>query len=204
MTCRIAVRPTCSVCGVQFEGRPSRRYCSEDCLKRSVSKRFRSRNAALKPLLARACRECANQFTPAYGDKRRIFCSDSCVRRHQDRGRPRTHCQRANRKGAPRDYSVTSSKVFIRDGWTCQLCGCSTPAHLKGTFEPTAPEVDHIVAIALGGGHTWDNVQCACRSCNSAKGAKPVELRRLIPASTRYGVQSSTTYGRQTDRKSVV
>ncbi len=25
--------------------------------------------------------------------------------------------------------------------------------------------------MALGGGHTWSNVQLACRSCNLAKGA---------------------------------
>lgn len=35
-----------------------------------------------------------------------------------------------------------------------------------------APELEHIIPIAMGGTHTWDNVACACRLCNQAKGAR--------------------------------
>lgn len=31
------------------------------------------------------------------------------------------------------------------------------------------PTIDHIVAMANGGGHTWDNVQLAHAICNSYK-----------------------------------
>ena len=40
-----------------------------------------------------------------------------------------------------------------------------------GTCDPRAPELDHIVPLALGGAHVPENVQDACRACNSAKGA---------------------------------
>jgi len=63
-------------------------------------------------------------------------------------------------------------KVFMRDKWHCQLCGVSTPKRLRGTYEDDAPELDHVVPLALGGSHTWANVQCACRSCNISKGAR--------------------------------
>lgn len=70
--------------------------------------------------------------------------------------------------------SVDPIKVFERDKWRCQLCGGSTPRKLRGSYDPKAPELDHVIPLALGGGHTWANVQCACRECNIRKGAKPL------------------------------
>ena len=61
--------------------------------------------------------------------------------------------------------------VFARDKWTCQLCGVKTSKKLRGTYLPNAPELDHIVPLALGGAHTMTNTQCACRQCNGLKGA---------------------------------
>lgn len=68
--------------------------------------------------------------------------------------------------------SIDPIKVFERDRWACQMCGIKTPKALRGTNDPKAPELDHVVALALGGSHTWANVQCACRRCNGLKGAK--------------------------------
>lgn len=59
--------------------------------------------------------------------------------------------------------------VFERDGWVCKMCGCATPRASRGTYEPTAPELDHMVPLSKGGHHTWANVQCACRKCNQMK-----------------------------------
>lgn len=52
------------------------------------------------------------------------------------------------------------------------MCGRSTPRELRGTHYPAAPELDHIVSLADGGSHACWNVACACRSCNSKKGAR--------------------------------
>lgn len=52
-----------------------------------------------------------------------------------------------------------------------RLCGCGTPKRLRGSYEPSAPELDHVVPLAMGGTHTWGNVKCSCRRCNGAKGA---------------------------------
>lgn len=46
----------------------------------------------------------------------------------------------------------------------CPICGVS--------LEDKAPEVDHIVPLARGGSHTWDNVACACRKRNQSKGVR--------------------------------
>jgi 5-methylcytosine-specific restriction endonuclease McrA len=34
--------------------------------------------------------------------------------------------------------------------------------------------LDHIVPLAKGGTHTWNNVQCTCRRCNAGKAAKVI------------------------------
>ena len=74
---------------------------------------------------------------------------------------------------------VRERDVFVRDRWRCQLCGCCTPQHMRGTHADNAPEIDHIVPLAQGGPHTMDNVQCACRRCNHDKGSKWRGQRRL-------------------------
>lgn len=81
--------------------------------------------------------------------------------------------RRAVERGASAD-NIDPIRVFDRDGWRCHLCGRKTPRELRGTYEPGAPELDHVVPLALGGGHTWSNVRCSCRACNGAKGATAV------------------------------
>jgi 5-methylcytosine-specific restriction endonuclease McrA len=63
---------------------------------------------------------------------------------------------------------ISPDVVFKRDGYRCQICQRKT----RGTFPNLmAPTIDHIVPLALGGDHSYLNVQCACFGCNSRKGA---------------------------------
>lgn len=78
--------------------------------------------------------------------------------------------RRARIRNAPRDR-IDPIEVFERDKWRCYLCGRHTPQRLRGTIEDAAPELDHVLSLALGGSHTWSNVACACRACNGRKGA---------------------------------
>jgi hypothetical protein len=86
--------------------------------------------------------------------------------------------RRARERGATADR-IDPLKVFARDKWTCHLCGCKTPAKLRGTYEPNAPELDHIIPLAAGGAHTWSNVACCCRKCNGAKSDRPLGQLKL-------------------------
>ena len=61
----------------------------------------------------------------------------------------------------------------------CAICGSvldssDTWVNAKGRkcFGRNYPTVDHIKPIKLGGTDTMDNVQLACKRCNSAKGAR--------------------------------
>lgn len=67
---------------------------------------------------------------------------------------------------------IDSIDIFERDKWTCKMCGSKTPRSLKGTMDPNAPTLDHIIPLKLGGPHTRANTQCLCRHCNGMKSAK--------------------------------
>jgi 5-methylcytosine-specific restriction endonuclease McrA len=69
---------------------------------------------------------------------------------------------------------LTRREVFSRDRHTCQYCG-----HSKNDLT-----LDHIVPRHRGGGHTWDNLVTACKTCNHRKGGKLLgEVRmRLVRA----------------------
>ncbi len=64
---------------------------------------------------------------------------------------------------------LTRREVFIRDNFTCQYCG-------RQAGDLT---IDHIVPRSRGGGHTWDNLVSACKSCNHRKGGKSLNEARM-------------------------
>lgn len=80
--------------------------------------------------------------------------------------------RRAIIRGCKHTENIDPIKVFDRDGWLCHICGIQTKREDRGGIKPEAPELDHIIPIAMGGTHTWDNVACSCRGCNIRKGAK--------------------------------
>jgi len=79
--------------------------------------------------------------------------------------------RRAIERGAHAD-SIDPIAVFERDKWRCHICGIKTKKALRGTYEPLAPELDHITTLADGGKHSWGNVACACRKCNHTKSSR--------------------------------
>jgi hypothetical protein len=166
--CRICGR-ACPHLGMLMCSLPCRRIHASKLAR--VSYRPRGRDQ-------RTCKQCRGRFLPSHGG-RTAFCSQRCAHRFARRGKAKNAEARARRLGALCDYSITNEKVFRRDRWRCQLCGRSTPQRLKGTTDPAAPELDHILPFAAGGSHTWDNVQCACRACNCAKADKPLGQLRL-------------------------
>jgi 5-methylcytosine-specific restriction endonuclease McrA len=97
------------------------------------------------------------------------FCSAMCQKRVERQQR------RARKVAAEKSVPIFRRKVFERDDWTCRICrkpvqqGALVP-------HPKAPTVDHILPLALGGSHTYLNVQTAHFICNSTKSANVVQL----------------------------
>ena len=63
--------------------------------------------------------------------------------------------------------------VLARDGHQCQYCGRHFPLHQLS--------LDHVVPRSRGGATTWENIVCACVSCNVKKGGRtPHEARMKL------------------------
>jgi 5-methylcytosine-specific restriction endonuclease McrA len=54
--------------------------------------------------------------------------------------------------------------IFARDNNQCQYCGRKFPT--------SELSLDHVVPRSKGGQSTWDNIVCACVSCNVRKGGR--------------------------------
>lgn len=114
------------------------------------------------------------------------YCSAKCrnksknQREHARRkivGRD-SHRKRARKFGCEFDPSVTLKRLIERDGLYCKICGmaCNPDDHGWTQYMgPTSPTIDHIIPMAQGGGHTWNNVQIAHAQCNSWKSDKKKE-----------------------------
>lgn len=90
--------------------------------------------------------------------------------------------RKAIERGAVSADRIDPLVVFDRDGWRCQICKAKTPRRLRGTIGRRAPELDHIVALANGGSHSYANTQCLCRECNQRKGATDYGQLHLFAA----------------------
>lgn len=172
------IRCVCRICGCRFNSKSIvASYCSSECRHRAQWER-RGVDASDK-----TCVWCSKTFVVTYGRAHAVYCSDECVRLAA-RKSPSARAAKAKRKAMARgsgdNDNVDPIEVFNRDGWRCQLCGVKTPKRLRGTYDPRAPELDHIMPISLGGAHTYANTQCSCRKCNGEKGAKFIGQMRLF------------------------
>ena len=150
----------CEGCGRHYrKAAPQQQYCSETC--RPVEYQWVPE--------VRQCVGCGATFTQVEKWQRR--CSSGCVTEAERAQKRRAKARRrAICRGAAADQ-IDPLAVFRRDKYRCHMCGCKTRAEARGTCDPLAPELDHLVSLADGGQHTWGNVACACRSCNGEKGA---------------------------------
>lgn len=168
----------CLVCSGQFVPRNKRHCCCSDPC-RTMWDRVQAQRSYrdAHPRKAFACSECGKVCLPAHGAKNRTFCGEVCARRHGRR--VARHVRRARTKSVFYER-VDPMRVFDRDRWRCQLCWVKTPKRYRGSLNPNAPELDHIVPLSVGGEHSYRNTQCACRSCNQAKGSEVRGQLRLV------------------------
>jgi CRISPR/Cas system Type II protein with McrA/HNH and RuvC-like nuclease domain len=110
------------------------------------------------------CEECGSVFIAKSTSVK--CCSDKCQRKKHNRSKDK----RLSKNGEP-DKSITLTKLYMRDLGVCQICGKVIDFDVD-TNDDSYPSIDHIKPISKGGLHEWDNVQLACRKCNTAKGSK--------------------------------
>lgn len=67
--------------------------------------------------------------------------------------------------------SLDRRNLYKRDGYKCVYCKASPKK------DPSVKlTMDHVVPRALGGKTVWHNIATACKSCNTKKGDKPLDL----------------------------
>lgn len=184
----------CIICGNSFKVKGKSLVCSIICKnKDSMNKYYANRDAILAAAREKwwkgrdqrdpfQCKECGKVVVPRYetGDSRRTsFCSMRCDNRYNKRVKGNSHVKRARYFGVDCE-SVDPIKVFIRDGWHCQLCGKKLNRKDRGTIKDNAPELDHIIPLSKGGEHSYRNTQCACRKCNIDKSNNVIGQTRLF------------------------
>ena len=181
----------CLVCGTEFSRKFSslvnqghigcpecaRRQRETEAEKRAYAKAEERREKERKARRKREAKQSqvVMNICPVCGTltMRRKFCSDECARKAHDKAKEIRRRQRV--KAGLVDKDITVQGLFKRDGGICQICGkpCRLDDYVIANGQRQCgdwyPSIDHIVPLAKGGLHSWDNVQLAHRLCNSIK-----------------------------------
>lgn len=120
------------------------------------------------------CAYCGKDFMKSkYGT---VYCSAECRKKADNRQHELR--KRLKRRTTMCDRGITIERIIKRDGNKCWLCNKAVDYNdytIKGNHFVAGrnyPSLDHVVALANGGQHTWDNVRLAHRQCNTLKNDK--------------------------------
>lgn len=122
----------------------------------------------------RECKICGSLFY-CLDKEIKCTCSSECSRKYARRKRNYRNDIRINKSNLI-DKDISLEKLFIRDDGICYLCGkpCDWNDYemRNGTkiCGKTYPSIDHVVPLARGGKHQWENVRLAHWMCNVNKG----------------------------------
>jgi len=163
----------CSICGVTYEAVRGV-FCSDECRKESARRDSKARDIRSYVPRHFHCKECGEVVETKYGDRgRNTFCSRACCKswgkKHankESRANSR-HIRRARLHNCQYER-VNRKAVYARDGFICQICHLPVDMNLKHP-DLMSPTLDHIVPLAKGGAHTFNNCQLAHMICNSTK-----------------------------------
>lgn len=191
------VRVRCVTCGTEFNWRKEQwkmdvpcpacrveigRKAREKERERKIYERQQQQEAAREWLLSvpRVCVECGMPFYSEYDTAK--YCSESCRHkakvRRKNANAKRRGSHSTSKNGYKRrmrvkvtkstyDRTVTLDAVYKKYRGRCCGCGCETVR--SKTYDPRQATLDHKIALANNGTHTWDNVQLLCAECNSYK-----------------------------------
>lgn len=208
----------CEWCGKSYEVKPKyasqSRFCSDECQQTWYSREIRGhgsweeyqeerdkqkeerlekleeeRKAKIK---TKECSECGQPFETIQPNQ--LTCSKECGRLRKNRLRRYYKEERYNEENLI-DKDITVKVLYKRDKGICYICGgkCDFKDHtqINGHFTagPNYPSIDHVIPIARGGMHTWDNVKLAHHYCNSTKSdILPSELELDIDIDDAYAL----------------
>lgn len=93
-----------------------------------------------------------------------------CIEASRASWRAAKHIKRAKAHGVEWESISSSELDAIRRRGECYWCGCETTHYDGIEWKATDATIEHIIPLADGGGHTRDNLTCACARCNFGRG----------------------------------
>jgi 5-methylcytosine-specific restriction endonuclease McrA len=155
--------------------------------------KLRQKYQASNPV--KTCIICDIRYCNLFGKHSfKTTCSPECSKKRDQRMRCVKELNRkAKRKATSYNGPINPYDIFERDKWRCQICLRKTPKNKRGTYQPNAPELDHIIPLAKDGSHTWNNVQCACRKCNRKKSDQTTDLPLPFQTGCRSSIGQPST-----------
>jgi len=159
---------TCIQCGKEhLTHLANTKYCSNLC--GSLHRRNEK-----KVMVNKRCKECGKHFSST--NNRMIFCDKECSNKYGWRIKE-TNRRNVIRNNGSIDWDISIPKLIKRDGIKCYLCNedCNRQDFIINSNGTTItgesyPSIEHVIAVANGGTHTWSNVKLAHRGCNNKKG----------------------------------
>lgn len=127
------------------------------------------------------CIECNKKFI-AFSDQQ-VMCKDCHDKQEREKQKMHKRLREAKAKENGKiEWSISLDKLIQRDEGICKICGRKVDINdyyynNEGYFIAgnNYPSIDHIIPLAKGGTHTWDNVQLTHRYCNSIKCDKMID-----------------------------
>ena len=127
------------------------------------------------------CAECGKEFT-AFSIQQ-VVCKDCHDKQEKEKQKARKRLREAKaKKNGKIEWNISLEKLIQRDEGISKICGRQVDTEDyyytdEGYFiaGDNYPSIDHIIPLAKGGTHTWDNIQLAHRHCNSIKSDNIIE-----------------------------
>lgn len=185
----------CGRCGMVFEIRSSKsRYCSSKCqLETTAIRRRRVTMENEDKKRGRVCNMCPNAI-PVSAKAQAKSCSVKCQqaswyeeneRRLRSAAREWSlanpekvidyrHRRRSRKRNAPYEMNIDVLAVCERDNFECWICDTPVDMTLKHP-NPLSKNLDHIIPLARGGTHTFNNLALSHSKCNLKKGTRVLD-----------------------------
>lgn len=193
------INKVCEWCGKEFtvpaRNAHIARFCSDKCRdtwhsrevkghgtqdkylkerkKQKQERRIKLKKERIQKIKTVKCLWCGKRFETII--QAQVTCSSKCSHKRRNRMAWERKEGRLNESNIV-NKDITLEKLYQRDKGICHLCGgkCNFD-DINITEEgyyitgKTYPSIDHVIPIAKGGKHSWNNVKIAHHRCNTLK-----------------------------------
>lgn len=136
-------------------------------------KRIEKEKYKIEHTVERECKICNSLFY-CLDKETRCTCSPECSFKYK-KIKDRIRKDKRLNKNNIIDTDITLDKLYKRDNGICYICGCvcdKSDYVMRDNIKicgKSYPSIDHVLPLARGGKHQWENVRLAHLGCNIDK-----------------------------------